>query len=413
MKILHTADWHIGQMFYNEDRSYEHQCFLDWLQALLKAESVDVLLLSGDVFDVANPAAASVKMFYRFLNQATRENPHLQIIITAGNHDSASRLETPRPLLESGNVEIVGVVPKDSSGAVDFQKMTFPLKDKTGKIEAWCLAVPFLRLGDYPALPESAHPYVEGVCALYQQGHAFAAALKEGHQAVVAMGHLHCRQAEVSDMDCSERQIMGGVECIPATAFHPDFCYVALGHIHKAQRIGGQERIRYSGSPIPMSFSERNYKHQVLLFDIQDGIRSAIKSVEVPVAVPLLRLPVQPALLPEVLQELAGLPEDDGQDARRTPYLEVNVLLDGPEPSLRHQIERALEGKYVRLARIATNYQKKEEEGNASVTMKTALEQLRPEDIFIQAFQKKYAAEVPDDLLQLFREAAQQSLVSD
>lgn len=101
MRILHTADWHIGQLFHEYDRSYEHQQFLDWLLETIKQEKIDVLLISGDVFDISNPAASSVKMFYTFLNQAVKVNPMIQIIITAGNHDSASRLESPKPLLES------------------------------------------------------------------------------------------------------------------------------------------------------------------------------------------------------------------------------------------------------------------------------------------------------------------------
>ena len=82
MKILHTADWHIGQLFHEYDRTYEHQQFLSWLVETLKNEQIDVLLISGDVFDLSNPSATSIRMFYSFLNQATKTNPHLQIIVT-------------------------------------------------------------------------------------------------------------------------------------------------------------------------------------------------------------------------------------------------------------------------------------------------------------------------------------------
>lgn len=87
MKILHTADWHVGQLFYEYDRTYEHQQFLNWLRETLTNENIEALLISGDIFDLSNPSAASVKMFYSFLNQAAKANPDLQIIITAGNHD--------------------------------------------------------------------------------------------------------------------------------------------------------------------------------------------------------------------------------------------------------------------------------------------------------------------------------------
>ena len=154
IRILHTADWHIGQLFHEYDRTYEHQQFLYWLLETLKEEQIDALLISGDVFDSSNPSAASIRMFYSFLNQSVKQNPDLQIIVTAGNHDSASRLESPKPLLESSNIHIVGVVEKNDDGRVDYAKICIPLKDKEGNTEAWCIAAPFLRMGDYPSIPD-------------------------------------------------------------------------------------------------------------------------------------------------------------------------------------------------------------------------------------------------------------------
>src|SRR5690606_4373168 len=167
MNILHTADWHLGQLFHEYDRTYEHQQFLDWLVQTLQREEVDVLLISGDVFDLSNPSAATIRQFYTFLNRATNACPDIQVVITAGNHDSASRLESPKPLLESSNIHIIGVVEKDDSGAIDYDKLLIPLM-KHGAIKAWCMAVPFLRMGDYPALADCDNPYAEGVATLYR-----------------------------------------------------------------------------------------------------------------------------------------------------------------------------------------------------------------------------------------------------
>jgi len=159
MKILHTADWHVGQLFHEYDRTYEHNNFLNWLVETLQNEKVDVLQISGDVFDLSNPSAASIKLFYTFLNRAVKANPELQIIITAGNHDSASRLESPKPLLESSNIHIIGLVEKNEDGNTDYDKLSIPLKDNVGEIKAWCLAIPFLRLGDYPIVADAENPY--------------------------------------------------------------------------------------------------------------------------------------------------------------------------------------------------------------------------------------------------------------
>lgn len=401
MKILHTADWHIGQLFHEYDRTPEHQQFLNWLVQTLKDEKIDVLLISGDVFDISNPAAASIKMFYTFLNQATKANPALQIIITAGNHDSASRLEAPKPLLESSNVHIIGLVEKDADGNINYEKLLVPIHDASGDIKIWCLAVPFLRMGDYPAIADCANPYTEGVTALYEEAFQYANLKKQNGQTIIAMGHLHTHHAEKSDLDNTERLIMGGVECIPATAFHPDLKYVALGHIHKAQRIGGKEHIRYSGSPLPMSFSELNYKHQVIVFELEAEI-SNLKSIEIPLFVPLLRIPLKPLPLHEVIGLLEQLPIMD-QHSEISPFLNVRVLLDGPEPALRHKIETALEGKRIRLAKIESINPASKEKASEFITQEK-LSELQPIDVFNKIYQSRYNSEIPSAILELFQQ---------
>ena len=100
IRILHTADWHLGQTFFGYDRTQEHEHFLDWLAGVLTKNKIDVLIVAGDVFDVSNPSAASQRMFYRFIHRVTTENPRLQLVVVAGNHDSAARLESPLPLLQ-------------------------------------------------------------------------------------------------------------------------------------------------------------------------------------------------------------------------------------------------------------------------------------------------------------------------
>lgn len=405
MKILHTADWHIGQLFHEYDRTYEHQQFLNWLVDTLQTEQIDVLLISGDVFDISNPSASSIKMFYSFLNKATRANPDLQIIITAGNHDSASRLEAPKPLLESSNVHIIGLVEKDAEGNIDYQKLLVPIHDDSKNVKIWCLAIPFLRMGDYPTILNCANPYTEGVTALYKDAFEYASLKKQDGQTIIAMGHLHTHHAEVSDLDKTERLIMGGVECIPATAFHQDIKYVALGHIHKAQRIGGKEHIRYSGSPLPMSFSELNYKHQVIVFELDKEI-SELKSIEIPLSVPLQRIPQTPLPLHEVIGLLDNLPIMDN-NLQTVPFLEVRILLDGPEPALRHKVEMALAGKRVRLAKIDVKYPASTLQAPEFITP-DELSELQPIDVFGKVYQSRYNIDVPNDILQLFKQVAEE-----
>lgn len=406
MKILHTADWHIGQLFHEYDRSYEHQQFLDWLVQTIQTEKIDVMLISGDVFDISNPSAASIKMFYSFLNRAIKVNPDLQIIITAGNHDSASRLEAPKPLLESSNVHIIGLVEKDTEGNIDYEKLLVPLYDASGNTKIWCLAVPFLRMGDYSTLPNCANPYTEGVTALYKEVFEYASQKMQEGQSIIAMGHLHTQHAEITDLDKAERQIMGGVECIPANAFHADIKYVALGHIHKAQRIGGKEHIRYSGSPLPLSFSELNYKHQVIVFELDQEI-SKLESIEIPLFVSLQRTPLSHQPLHEVIAQLENLPKMDSTP-ETAPYLEVRVLLEGPEPALRHKVETALIGRKVRLARIDAKHPASKQ-NEAEIITPDKLNELQPIDVFEKIYQSKYNSEIPNDVMQLFQQVVQET----
>lgn len=264
LRLIHTADWHLGQTFFGYDREVEHDAFLRWLTDLLTERETDVLLIAGDVFDVANPSAGAQRRFYHFLKEANRRNPALQIVIIAGNHDSAIRLEAPNPLLEELNTTIVGVVRRTDSGEIDLDSLLIPLRNKERKREALCLAVPFLRQGDYPPTDEPHDTYIAGIDRMYKQLFTYADAKRELKEAIVAAGHLHATGAELSDDDRSERIIMGGLESVSADTFDARIAYTALGHIHKAQRVGGREAVRYAGSPLPMSFSEKNYRHQVV-----------------------------------------------------------------------------------------------------------------------------------------------------
>jgi exonuclease SbcD len=405
MRFLHTADWHLGQLFHEYERTYEHEQFLKWLLDTLKSEKIDVLLHSGDIFDHSNPSAASVKMFYSFLSTVIKTCPDIQIVVIAGNHDSAARLETPKPLLESSNVHIVGLIERDKNGEIDYDKMIVPLKDSTGEISVLCLAVPFLRLGDYPAVIGAKSPYTEGVAAFYKAFYERAEQIKVKGQSVIAMGHLHALNSDVSDLDDdTERAIMGGVEGIAPNAFHEDIKYVALGHIHKAQSIGGRESVRYSGSPIPLSFSEHNYQHQVVVFDIINENLQDLRAVDVPVSIPLQRIPEFHKPLEAVLAELRTMPVYEGEP-HLAPYLLVRVLLSGPEPALRHKIDKALEGKNARFLKIDTKQEEQAENEQDDPFMGIEkLKELSPMDLFLRTYKKSNYTEDPKELVKLLNE---------
>ena len=269
------------------------------------------------------------------------------------------------------------------------------------------MAIPFLRIGDYPALANTNATYSDGVEALYHAAYSHVLTKKKTDEPVVALGHLHAMDAELLDEDKTERMIMGGVEYVPVTAFNKDIAYTALGHIHKAQRIGGRENVRYSGSPLPMSFSELKYHHQVILFDVLGITATNIRSVSVPVTINLLRVPYKAKILSDVLKELELLLVAT-ETLEKAPYLDVQVLLTGPEPTLKAKIEAAIKDKYVRLAKIEVKYPTQSENGeNELATQSFTLKDLQPIEVFARAYKKEFHSPVPDSLLQLFNEVVQ------
>lgn len=403
MRLLHTADWHLGQSLHTFDRSYEHQCFLDWLLDTLEAERSDGLLIAGDIFDNTNPAAAAQRQLYRFLTAAKRRLPRLDVVIIAGNHDSAGRLEAPAPLLETINVTVIGHTTRDAQGNLELGRLITPLRDAQGDIAAWCLAVPFLRPGDVPRLETDDDPYLKGIEALYRQTLDLALERRENGQAIVALGHCHLRGGQTSD-DSERRIVIGGIEALPVETFDPAIRYAALGHLHRAQMIGGQARVRYSGSPLPMSFAELHYAHQVVRVDLDGDALVAATPIRVPRFVELLRVPAQPAPLDEVLEQLAALACSDAP-LEAQPYLEARIRLNAPEPGLRARVEAVLSDKPVRLARIDTSYDHgTERDADADPQSLDELERLQPDDIFKKLHLRKYGAEPSSELLAAFGE---------
>lgn len=349
MKIFHTSDWHLGQSFYYHSRDYEHAQFLEWLVAQIDSRRPDVLLIAGDVFDTVNPPMSAQRMLYECLATLHRIAPQLQIIMIAGNHDSGGRIELPAPLLSNFNTHVIGRLQRPD-GKQDLEHLLIPLQ-VNGQIQGYCVALPYLR----PAEVSQAvgqDDVMAGTQQLYTQLWQAVAAKREAGQRVIAMTHAHLRGGQTSD---SERQIViGSAEAMPSDWFDPQLDYVALGHLHKPQRVAGQDHIRYSGSPIPLSFSERNYPHQVLEIELQPKQPPIITPLLIPRAVPMLRFPQTGAApLAALLAELQAYAWPAVTHPAQRAWLEVMVEIEGPPPpDLRQSIEAVLPLDRVRLLRL-------------------------------------------------------------
>ncbi len=251
MKILHTADWHLGKKLYKKDLTEEHNLFFGWLIETIKAREIDLLLISGDVFDSANPPNEARQLYYGFLAKMVLLN--CRIIITGGNHDAPSMLDAPRELLAMLNISIVGGVPENKI------EMLLPFPPQNPDIVI--AAIPYLRDSeirqaiDNESFDNKIEAMKQGIRTFYDN---VAEQAKNRFPTIplLAMGHLYARGVTTSD---SEREIqIGNLASFDANDFSADFVYVALGHIHRPQQVGNSGRVRYSGSPISLSFSEKN-----------------------------------------------------------------------------------------------------------------------------------------------------------
>ncbi len=357
MRLLHTSDWHLGHTLKDVTREHEHAAFLAWLLETCAREAPDVVVITGDVFDSGTPPASAERMWFDFLASARRRLPTVDIVAIAGNHDSPARLGAASAVLRELGVHVIGGLPRVASGALDLDRILVPVAGGRGLVAA----VPFLRPIDVPGdgrgLPSTggAAEWRRGsidcadpLAAIYGEVFEAARARRQPGQALIGLGHLYVAGADIS---ASERRVsIGGVEAASVRLFPKDIDYVALGHMHRAQRVG-RDTVRYAGAPIALALDEASYKHQVVVVDFGgDGKVAELRSVAVPQTVGIARIPKRGAApLAEVLAEIAVLAAA-GDGAR--PYLEISVALDRPEPRLRTAIEAALDGKHARLVRL-------------------------------------------------------------
>ena len=375
MRLLHTSDWHLGHTLKEVTREFEHAAFLAWLLETCAREAPDVLVITGDVFDSSTPPASAERMWFELLAAARRLRPAMDIVAIAGNHDSPARLAAPEAVLRELGVHVIGHLPRKADGALDLDRILIPVA--SGR--ALVAAVPFLRPIDVPVEVD------DPLAAVYGEVIAAARQRRTPGQALIVLGHLYVTGAEPSLL--SERRIsIGGQESASLRLFPDDIDYVALGHMHRAQRVG-RDTIRYAGAPIALSLDEAGYRHQVVVVDLPGPV---MRSIEVPQTIEIVRVPRRCAApLAEVLATIAALPERMPGDDPTRPYLEIVVALDGPEPRLRTTIEAALDGKRPRLVQLRA-----EISGDGAAlgdrVIAKRLAELDPREVFLQCWARSH-----------------------
>lgn len=393
--IIHTADWHLGQSFYGYSRKNEHEYFLNQLLELLTEKEADALFISGDIFDTSNPSAESQSMYYSFLSRLASLKRPLQVIITAGNHDSAARLEAPEELLQAMNIYVRGRIHRLEGGAIDYARLIVPLfKDK--ELVAYCIAVPYLRPSDYQALEEESQEH--GIDLFYQNCLKEISTNLNSELPIFVMGHLYTSGAVLNEDDRSERVVIGGLELNSLNIeFDERVQYIALGHLHKYQKVGQTGKIFYSGSPLPMSFAEEHYKHGVNIIRMEE--QTTIERHELAPLVTLLSIPKKSEDADVVLKALESLPQ--GEMIDNSPFIRIQFQLESPRPELKTLVEDILKDKSVRLALTKIEYKHKNQGLEDLSLNHRQLITNNPLELSKKVYLDKYGEEMPIELVEL------------
>lgn len=285
MRIIHTADWHLGQYFYTKSRAAEHQAFLNWLIVQVEHHQVDAIIVAGDIFDNGSPPSYAREMYYSFVVALQRTGS--QLIVLGGNHDSVAMLNESRELLACLNTRVIACASDDPAQQV------LVLENRQQQPGALLCAIPFLRPRDVltsqagQSGDEKQLALQEAITAHYQQCYQLACQKRDElglPLPIIATGHLTTIGATASE---SVRDIyIGTLDAFPAQAF-PPADYIALGHIHRPQRVTQSEHIRYSGSPIPLSFDELNSEKSVCLVSFAPDVPSKIDILPIPMTQPM------------------------------------------------------------------------------------------------------------------------------
>lgn len=283
MKILHTSDWHLGCSLYGQKRYDEFEAFLKWLAILIQKEQIDVCLVAGDIFDTSTPSNRALELYYKFLNIVT-SIPGLQVIITAGNHDSPSFINAPQELLKHFHIHVFGSIPENPENEI------LVINDDQGQPSLIVCAVPYLRDRDIrlsepgESIEDKTRKLEIGVQDHYRQIVEIAKAKRDQlgeYIPIVAMGHLFVSGGKTVDGDGVRELYVGNLARIRAENLCDGIDYLALGHLHVPQIISGNNSIRYCGSPINLGFGDANQQKEVVVVDFKSGV-PAILIIPVP-----------------------------------------------------------------------------------------------------------------------------------
>lgn len=389
MKILHTSDWHLGRTLYGRRRQEEFAAFLDWLLDCISTKGIDVLIVAGDIFDTSTPGTAAQELYYRFLARVGSTGCR-HVVVIGGNHDSPSFLDAPAGLLRALDVHVVGQACAEPADQV------LLLRDELGEPQLLVCAVPYLRDRDIrqaqagESVSDKEQKLLEGIRAHYETIGKAVEAVNAGLAQpvpVIGTGHIFAAGGQTVDGDGVRDLYVGSLAHVHAGVFPACFNYVALGHLHVPQMVGGQEHIRYSGSPLPMGFGEAKQQKSMCLLQFAAGAEGTfvpqIELLDIPVFQRLERIS---GTLTDICLRLQALREENESVWLEVLYTGAEVVSD-----LREQLEEQVVGSALEILRIRN--QRVQQQVLEQELPEEALDDLNEQEVFERCLQ---AHEVPE-----------------
>lgn len=399
IKMIHTSDWHLGNKMNDRSRNDENAAFLNWLHTEIAERDINVLIIAGDIFDTKMPDSTAQALYYNFL-AGLRETNCRNIIVIGGNHDNASLLDAPKCLLEAFNISVIGSIRERSA-----DDLVVKLTDDNGEIIGLVCAVPFIRENDLPQIhsglrqAEVTQRMESAYREIYKQAAECAEEMANSLQKkvpIIATGHLYAAGVVRANED-GVREIVGTLDGFPVSIFPDDFDYIALGHIHRSQKVAGNDHIRYCGSPFVMGFDETEITHCVLEVAFDDDCKPTVLSHEVPVHTKYIRLE---GTLDDIRRELEHL---KAQNCRALIDVHINDAVFGTD--FRQELADITDNAefYIVRFRIENCIGEYDSADNESVK---DLADFSERDIFKLFLEKNDKTEDEDELMPLFLQLA-------
>ena len=354
MKILHTSDWHLGHTLHDHDREEEQRDFLSQLVAIIGEERPDAMVVCGDIFDRPQPPLWARELYTETLLQIHDSYPALQMVITAGNHDSKSMLQLEGKVWERLNIRVVGQVERNADGSVNLGRHIVPVENGNGTLLGFIIAVPHIYESAFPVLSEEV-PNEQRQQYFYQALLDETASQNPQGLPVVLTAHTAVSGSNFAGHDFNN--YIGGIDTVGQDTFGTGYDYLALGHIHQPQTLSGNgPTARYCGTPLTLHFDEHG-NHGVTIVNLEKGQKPDIEHITIKNCRPLLTIPNEAAPFDKVLSAIEALPNDEKS------YLRLHVLLNGPlPPNYIVSIQQTLQGKQAEYCCIKTETLKTKED---------------------------------------------------